>query len=461
MQDIISYIADHKERFVREWEDLLRIPSVSADPEHRTDMFRAADFWKNHLIQIGADTAQVIETNGNPVVFGQKTIDPALPTILVYGHYDVMPVDPLHLWETDPFSPVIKDGKMYARGADDNKGQSIMQAKAFEVMVKTGTLPCNVKFMLEGEEEIGSAQLVQLCQTHQDLFAADVILVSDTSMISKEMPSLTYGLRGLAHIEVTVSGPNRDLHSGLYGGSVANPINVLCKLIASLHDENNRITVKGFYDDIEAVSKQERNELSRAPFDIEAYKQAIDIPEIWGEKGYTPSERTGIRPSLDVNGIWGGYTGEGTKTIIPAQAHAKISIRLVPNQDPYKIAELFTKHFEENAPDYVRVFTKLHHGGYGYVTPTDHIGYQAAVEALEQIYGVAPVPVRSGGSIPVISNFDKVLGTKSILMGFGYPQNAIHSPNENFPLDQFFKGIEAIIAFYQHYVRKFKNTTQH
>lgn len=459
MQDIISYIQANRDRFIQEWKELLRIPSVSAAPEHHADMISAALFWKTQLLKSGADESYLIENEGNPVVFAQKIIDPSLPTILIYGHYDVMPVDPLNLWNSDPFEPVIKDNKMFARGADDNKGQSIMQAKAFETMVQTGTLPCNVKFMFEGEEEIGSANLIKLCETHKSLFAADVILVSDTSMISKDTPSLTYGLRGLAHIEVTVTGPNRDLHSGLYGGSVANPVNILCKLIASLHDENNRITVKGFYDDVEAVSKQERNELSRAPFNVDAYKQAIDIPGIWGEKGYTPSERTGIRPSLDVNGIWGGYTAEGTKTIIPSQAHAKISVRLVPNQDHFRIAELFAKHFEENAPEYVRVSTQLHHGGYGYVTPMDHIGYKAAVYALEKVYGVSPVPVRSGGSIPVISNFDKVLGIKSILMGFGLQENAIHSPNESFPLDQFFKGIEAIIEFYQQYVRNAKSAS--
>lgn len=451
MQDVISYIRDNRARFVQEWQDLLCIPSISADPEHHQDMLKAADLWKDLLIRSGADESYIIETKGNPVVFGQKIIDPGLPTILVYGHYDVMPVDPVHLWHSDPFQPEIRDHKMFARGADDDKGQSMMQAKAFETMVKTGTLPCNVKFMLEGEEEIGSESLMELCRTHKDLFSADLILVSDTSMISNKTPSLTYGLRGLAHIEVTVTGPNRDLHSGIYGGSVANPINILCQLIASLHDDNNRITVPGFYDEVEAVSKQERNELSRAPFDLDAYRTSIDIPEIWGEKGYTPFERTGIRPSLDVNGIWGGYTGEGTKTIIPSKAEAKISIRLVPNQDPYKIAELFAKYFQQNAPDYVRVSTRMHHGGYGYVTPADHIGYKAAIEALKKTYGICPIPVRSGGSIPVISNFDKVLGIKSILLGFGLQEDAIHSPNENFPLDQFFKGIETIIEFYRQY----------
>jgi acetylornithine deacetylase/succinyl-diaminopimelate desuccinylase-like protein len=370
---------------------------------------------------------------------------------MVYGHYDVMPVDPIELWDTKPFEPVVKDGKIYARGADDDKGQGFMHAKAFELMVKTNTLPCNVKFMIEGEEEIGSPSLGKFCEQHKEMLKADVILVSDTSMIAQDIPSITTGLRGLAYMEVTVTGPNRDLHSGLFGGAVANPINILTKMIASLQDENNTITIPGFYDDVLVVPADERKEMSKAPFNLEEYKKAIDIKDVEGEKGYSTMERTGIRPSLDVNGIWGGYTEEGAKTVIPSTAHAKISMRLVPDQDHLKIAELFQKHFESIAPQSVRVKVEELHGGYAYVSPTDMTAYVAADKAYTATFNKKPVPVRSGGSIPIISTFEKILGIKSILMGFGLESDAIHSPNENYPLFNFYKGIETIPYFYKYY----------
>jgi acetylornithine deacetylase/succinyl-diaminopimelate desuccinylase-like protein len=419
-------------------------------------MVRAAEYWKAAILAAGADKAEIMPTAGNPVVYGEKIIDPSKPTVLVYAHYDVMPVDPIELWNSPPFEPEIRDGKIWARGADDDKGQGFMHAKAFELMVKTNTLPCNVKFMIEGEEEIGSPNLGAFCEAHKEMLKADIILVSDTGMISPEIPCVTVGLRGLAYMEVEVTGPNKDLHSGLFGGAVANPINILAKMIASLTDENNKITIPGFYDDVEEVSAEERAMLARAPFDLDKYKNALDIAEVYGETGFTTNERTGIRPSLDCNGIWGGYTGEGAKTVIASKAWAKISMRLVPHQDHHKIAELFTNHFTRIAPPYVKVKVTALHGGQGYVAPVDSAGFTAASRAAVATFGIPPVPVRSGGSIPIISTFEQVLGVKTILMGFGLDSDAIHSPNENYPLQNFYKGIETIPLFYQYFTEEFK-----
>lgn len=454
MDAIKAYIEANKERFLNELFGLLRIPSISSLSEHKPDMVRAAEYWRETLLKAGADKAEVMPTPGNPVVYGEKIIDPQLPTVLVYAHYDVMPVDPIELWKSQPFEPEIRDGKIYARGADDDKGQGFMHAKAFELMVKTNSLPCNVKFMIEGEEEIGSPNLGKWCQDHKDMLRADVILVSDTSMIGKDTPSITTGLRGLAYVEVEVTGPNRDLHSGLFGGAVANPANILAKMIASLHDENNRVTIPGFYDDVLEVSPEERADMARAPFNLDEYKKAFDIEDVHGEAGFTTMERTGIRPTLDVNGIWGGYTGEGAKTVLPSKAYAKISMRLVPNQNHEKIAQLFKKHFESIAPKSVKVKVTPLHGGQAYVAPTNIPAYQAASKAVEEVYGIKPVPFRSGGSIPIISTFEQVLGIKSILLGFGLESDAIHSPNENYPLEQFFKGIEVIPRFYKYFSEK-------
>ncbi|MBC7124325.1 MAG: dipeptidase [Bacteroidales bacterium] len=454
MDTIKAYIEENKQRFLDELFGLLRIPSISSISEHKPDMVRAAEYWRETLLKAGADRAEVMPTPGNPVVYGEKIIDPKLPTVLVYAHYDVMPIDPIELWKSQPFEPEIRDGKIYARGADDDKGQGFMHAKAFELMVKTNTLPCNVKFMIEGEEEIGSPNLGKWCQDNKEMLKADVILVSDTSMIGKDVPSITTGLRGLAYVEVEVTGPNRDLHSGLFGGAVANPANILAKMIASLHDENNRVTIPGFYDDVLEVSPEERADMARAPFNLDDYKKVLDIDDIYGEAGYTTMERTGIRPTLDVNGIWGGYIGEGAKTVLPSKAYAKISMRLVPNQNHEKIAQLFKKHFESIAPKSVKVKVTPHHGGQGYVAPTNTPAYRAASRAIEDVYGIKPVPFRSGGSIPIISTFEQVLGIKSILLGFGLESDAIHSPNENYPLEQFFKGIEVIPRFYKYFSEK-------
>lgn len=456
MDYIKKYIDENKDRFLEELFGLLRIPSISSISEHKPDMYKAAEYWKEQILQAGADKAQVMETVGYPVVYGEKIIDPNLPTVLVYAHYDVMPVDPIELWDTEPFEPVIKDGKIWARGADDDKGQGFMHAKAFELMLKTDTLPCNVKFMIEGEEEVGSPSLGKWLVDNKEMLDADIIVVSDTSLLGKDEPSITTGLRGLAYMEVEVTGPNRDLHSGLFGGAVANPINILSELIASLFDENNHITIPGFYDDVLEVSPQERAAMNEAPFNEEEYKKALDIDAVWGEKGFTTLERTGIRPTLDVNGIWGGYIGEGAKTVLPSQAFAKISMRLVPNQDHEKIAELFAKHFEQIAPPYVKVKVTPHHGGQGYVSPTDTPAYQAASKAMEDVYGKKPIPYRSGGSIPIISTFEEILGLKSILLGFGLESDAIHSPNENYPLEQFFRGIETIPLFYKYFAEMMK-----
>ena len=451
MKDVKSYIEANKDRFLEELFELIRIPSISAESEHKPDMVRCAEKWKEFLLKAGCDKAEVMPSAGNPVVYGEKTIDPAKPTVLVYGHYDVMPVAPLELWNTKPFEPVVKDGKIWARGADDDKGQSFMQAKAFEFMVKTSQLPCNVKFMLEGEEEIGSPSLYGFCEEHKEMLKADVILVCDTSMIAPDVPSITSGLRGLCYWEVEVTGANHDLHSGIYGGAVANPINILCKMIAGLHDENNHITIPGFYDDVLVISDEERALMAQAPFNEEAYKKELDIKAVHGEKGFTTKERTGIRPCLDVCGIWGGHTGEGSKTVLPSKAHAKISTRLVANQDFNKISKLFQDYFEGIAPDCVTVKVTPCHGGAAYVSPLEMKAYQAAEKAMETTYGKRPIPTRSGGSIPIVAGFEKILGTKSILMGFGLGSDDIHAPNENYPLEQFFKGIETIPYFYEYF----------
>ncbi len=453
MSEIKKYIEKNKDRFLDELFDLIRIPSISSETEHKDDMYKAAEYWKEAILKAGADKAEVMETVGNPVCYGEKIIDPKLPTVLVYGHMDVMPVDPIELWKSKPFEPEIRDGKIYARGADDDKGQAYMHAKAFETMIQTNTLTCNVKFMIEGEEEIGSPSLGQFCKENKELLKADIILVSDTGMIARDIPSITTGLRGLSFMEIELTGPNKDLHSGLFGGAVANPANVLTKLIASLTDENGKITIPGFYDDVIEVSNEEREKMGKAPFNLDNYKKALDIELVDGEKGFTTNERTGIRPSLDVNGIWSGYTGEGAKTVLPSKASAKVSMRLVPNQDNVKISELFKKHIENIAPKTVKVNVKALHGGQGYVSPIDMPAYKAAELAYEEVYGKKPVPVRSGGSIPIISTFEDVLGIKSILMGFGLEEDAIHSPNENYPLENFYKGIETIVAFYQHFHR--------
>jgi len=448
---IKDYIEDNKERFIDELFGLIRIPSISSLEKHKPDMMRAAEYWKQAMLDAGADRAEVYETAGNPVTYGEKIINPDFPTVLVYGHMDVMPVDPLDLWKTDPFEPVIKDGKIWARGADDDKGQAFMHAKAFEYLVKTDQLKCNVKFMIEGEEEVGSPNLGKWCEENYDMLQADVILVSDTSIIARDIPSITTGLRGLAYLQIEVTGPNRDLHSGLFGGAVANPINILSKMLASLQDDKNRITIPGFYDDVLEVSDGERAEMAKAPFSLEEYEKAINVETVWGEEGYSTNERTGIRPTFDICGIWGGYTGEGAKTVLPSKAFAKLSSRLVPNQDHKKIAVLIQKHLESIAPACVKVKVENLHGGPAYVSPTDSKAYLAADKAYTESFGKKPVPVRSGGSIPIISTFEKVLGIKSILMGFGLESDAIHSPNENYPLENFYKGIETITYFYKHF----------
>jgi len=456
MKAIKDYVETHRDRFLEELFELIRIPSVSSKTEAKKDMIRAAEHIKGNLLQAGADHAEVKETSGWPVVYGHKLLDKSLPTVLVYGHYDVQPAEPLDLWDSPPFEPEVRDGKIFARGADDDKGQLFMHVKAFELMNAQGTLPCNVKFMIEGEEEIGSPSLKQFCKENKELLKADIILISDTTMIAQDIPSITVGLRGLSYLEVELTGPNRDLHSGLYGGAVGNPANLLAKMIASLTDENNHITIPGFYDDVTEVSEKERAEMAKAPFNLQAYKKALDIEHVVGEKGFSTNERTGIRPSLDVNGIWSGYTGEGAKTVLPSKAYAKISMRLVPDQDSKKIDELFIRHMENIAPEGTRVKVKSLHGGQGYVTPIDFPAYRAASRAIEESFGLAPIPVRSGGSIPIVSDFEEVLGIKSILMGFGLDSDAIHSPNENYPLFNFYKGIETIPLFYKYYKEEMK-----
>lgn len=446
-----DYISENKDRFLNELLEMLRMPSVSADAKFKPDVLRTAEFVKQKLAEAGADNVELVETAGNPVVYGEKIIDPNLPTVLVYGHYDVQPADPYELWSSPPFEPVIKDGNIYARGACDDKGQMYMHIKAFETMMRSNTLACNVKFMIEGEEEVGSVNLGTFVKENKEKLQGDVILISDTGMLANDTPSITTGLRGLSYVEVEVTGPNRDLHSGLYGGAVANPINVLCRMIASLHDENNRITIPGFYDNVEELSQEERAEMARAPFNLDKYKKALDLTDVHGEAGYVTMERNAIRPTLDVNGIWGGYTGEGAKTVIPSQAFAKISMRLVPHQSSEEITEKFRKHFESIAPASVKVVVRLHHGGEPVVTPTDSVAYQAAAKAYEDTFGVKPVPVRSGGSIPIVAMFKSELGLDSVLMGFGLDSDAIHSPNEHFGIFNFLKGIETIPLFYRHY----------
>ena len=456
MKDLKKYIEDNKDRFLEELFELIRIPSISSLKDHKPDMYKAAELWKKILLDAGADKAEIYETEGNPVTYGEKIIDEKLPTVLVYAHMDVMPVDPIELWNTNPFEPVIKDGKIWARGADDDKGQGFMHAKAFEYMVKTNQLPCNVKFMIEGEEEVGSPSLPKFCKEHKDMLQADIILVSDTGMIAPDIPTITTGLRGLSYWQVEVTGPNRDLHSGLFGGAVANPINVLAKMIADMIDDQGHITIPGFYDDVLEISAKERELLGKAPYSEEEYKKAIDVAELQGEKGFTTNERTGIRPTFDVCGIWGGYTGEGAKTVLPSKAYAKISCRLVPNQDHEKIAEEFKTFFEAYGPKSVKVKVEPLHGGPAYGCPIDIPAYQAAEKALMDVFGKQAVPVRSGGSIPIISAFEQILGIKSILLGFGLESDAIHSPNENFPLEQFFNGINAIPLFYKHFAELMK-----
>ncbi len=454
MDKVKQYIDANRERFVDELFDLLRIPSISAESSHKPDMQRCAEFLAAALVEAGADRAEVMPTAGNPVVYAEKIISSEAKTVLVYGHYDVMPVDPRAEWHTEPFEPVLRDGRIWGRGADDDKGQLWMHAKAFEAMCATDSLPCNVKFMLEGEEEIGSEHLYGFCEEHKEMLAADIILVSDTSMISLDTPSITCGLRGLAYMEVEVTGPDKDLHSGLFGGAVANPANVLARLVAGLVDENGRVTIPGFYDDVRVLTPAEREAFNEAPFDLDAYKRSLSIDDVEGEAGFTTIERTGIRPSLDVNGIWGGYIGEGTKTVIPSKASAKISMRLVPNQDYRKISELFEQHFNAVAPKSVKVSVKSLHGGMPYVAPTDMPAYKAAERAIEATFGRKPLPFYSGGSIPIISGFESILGIKSLLVGFGLAQDAIHSPNESYGLDQFYLGVETIPLFYKYFAEQ-------
>ncbi len=456
MQVWKDYQAQNKDRFLNELLDLLRIPSVSADSRHNEDTKRCAEAVKQRLTDAGADKVEVCPTAGHPIVYGEKIIDPSLPTVLVYGHYDVQPPDPLDLWTSPPFEPVIKDGKIYARGSADDKGQFYMHVKAFETMNKTNTLPCNIKFMIEGEEEVGSNNLGIFLENNKERLKADVVLISDTSMISMENPSIDTGLRGLAYMEVAVTGANRDLHSGVYGGAVANPATILAKMIASLHDENNHITIPGFYNGVQELSAAERESLNKAPFDEAEYKKDLGVDELWGEKGYTTIERTGIRPTLEVNGIWGGYTGEGAKTVLPGKAFAKISMRLVPGQDWVAISDLFKAHFEKIAPKSVKVSVTAHHGGSPYVTPTDNIAFKAASKAIAATFGKDPIPVRGGGSIPIVALFEKTLGLKTVLMGFGLDSDNLHSPNEKYGLENFYKGIETIPYFHQYFAEMSK-----
>ena len=463
MKNLDKYVEENKDRFIEELIELLKIPSVSADPAYKKDVLNTAEAVKNALKEAGCDSVEICETPGYPIVFGEKIIDKDLPTVLVYGHYDVQPADPIELWDSPPFEPVIKntkvhpEGAIFARGACDDKGQMYMHVKALEYMTKTGSLPCNVKFMIEGEEEVGSESLGWFIERNKEKLANDVILISDTGMIAKDTPSITTGLRGLSYVEVELIGPNRDLHSGLYGGAVANPINVLTKMIASLTDENNHITIPGFYDKVEELSKEERAKMAEAPFSLEKYKEALDIEDVYGEKGYSTNERNSIRPTLDVNGIWGGYIGEGAKTVIASKAFAKISMRLVPNQDWKEITELFKKHFESIAPKGTRVLVKPHHGGQAYVTPIDTVEYQAASNAYKESFGKEPIPQRSGGSIPIVALFEKQLKSKTILMGFGLDSDAIHSPNEHFGIWNYLKGIKTIPLFYKHFTEMTKN----
>jgi acetylornithine deacetylase/succinyl-diaminopimelate desuccinylase-like protein len=446
-----NYQSANEEKFLNELLELLRIPSVSADSKYDADTARCAEAVKESLLKAGATHAEVCPTAGHPIVYAEKIIDPSLPTILTYGHYDVQPPDPLDLWHSGPFDPVIKDGKIYARGACDDKGQMFMHVKALEIMNQAGPLACNIKYLIEGEEEVGSSNLGPFLEANVEKLKADIVLVSDTSMISMDAPSIESGLRGLSYLEVEVTGPNRDLHSGVYGGAVANPITILSKMIASLHDDNNRITVEGFYDDVAELSADERKALNDAPFDLKEYNDELGVKEEWGEHGYTTIERTGIRPTLELNGIWGGYIGEGAKTVLPSKASAKISMRLVPHQKSERITELFTKHFLKIAPPYVQVKVMPHHGGEPVVTPTDSPAYKAAAKAIETTFGKVPIPTRGGGSIPIIALFERVLGLKTVLMGFGLDNDNIHSPNEKFDVVNYFKGIETIPYFHKYF----------
>ena len=459
MEHINNYINEHKDRFINELIELLKIPSISADPAYKADVLNCAEAVAKAMKDAGADNIEICETAGYPIVYCEKIIDKNMPTVLVYGHYDVQPADPLELWTSGPFEPVIKktdthpEGAIFARGACDDKGQFYMHVKAFELMMKTNSLPCNVKFMIEGEEEVGSDNLGTFVKENKERLKCDTILISDTGIIANDTPSITTGLKGLSYLEVEVTGPNRDLHSGLYGGAVANPINILCEMIAKMKDENNHIIIPGFYDNVLELSPEERADIARAPFSLDTYKSTLDLSDIHGEKGYSTMERTGIRPTLDVNGIWGGYTGEGAKTVIPSKAFAKISMRLVPNQSDEEITEKFTKFFESIAPKSVKVKVMPHHGGEPYVSPTDIPAYQAASKAMENTYGKIPVPVRSGGSIPIVALFEAELGVKSILMGFGLDSDAIHSPNEHYGIFNYLKGIETIPHFFANYAK--------
>lgn len=448
---IKTYISENEPRLLDELFSLIRIPSISAQPEHHDDMLACAERWRQLLLEAGADEAMVMPSQGNPMVFAQKTVNPEAKTVLIYAHYDVMPAEPLELWKSAPFEPEVRDGYIWARGADDDKGQSFIQVKAFEYLVRNNLLTHNVKFIFEGEEEIGSPSLEAFCQDHRELLQADVILVSDTSMLGADLPSLTTGLRGLAYWEIEVTGPNRDLHSGHFGGAVANPINVLCQMLARVVDADGRITVPGFYDDVEEVPQAERDMIAHIPFDEEKYKAAIGVKELFGEKGYSTLERNSCRPSFDVCGIWGGYTGEGSKTVLPSKAHAKVSCRLVPHQDHHKISQLFADYIQSIAPATVQVKVTPMHGGQGYVCPITLPAYQAAEKGFKKAFGRKPLAVRRGGSIPIISTFEQVLGIKTVLMGFGLESNAIHSPNENIPLDILRKGIEAVVEFHLNY----------
>jgi acetylornithine deacetylase/succinyl-diaminopimelate desuccinylase-like protein len=454
---ITDYIAQNKERVLNELLDLLKIPSISADKKYSADVLKTAEAVKQRLVEAGADNVEVSKTNGFPVIYGEKIIDPKKPTIIVYGHYDVQPADPLNLWDSPPFEPVIKktelhpDGAIFARGSCDDKGQMYMHVKAFELMMKTNTLPCNVKFMIEGEEEVGSPNLGPWVKANKEKLKGDVILISDTSIIANDTPSIDSGLRGLAYMEVEVEGPNRDLHSGVYGGAVANPINILCKMIASCHDENNHITIPAFYDKVIDESKEYRDDLNKAPFNLDDFKKDLAVGDVWGEKGYTTNERTGIRPTLDVNGIWGGYIGEGAKTVLPSKAYAKISMRLVPNQNSDEISEIFAKYFESIAPKSVKVKVTPHHGGEPIKVSTQSIGFKAAELAMTDTYGKKPLPTRGGGSVPIVALFKKELELDSILFGFGLDSDALHSPNEHYGLFNYYKGIETIPLFYKYF----------
>ena len=449
-----EYIENNRDKFLEELFELLRIPSISADSAYAKDVLRCADYTAMKLQEAGADNVRLEQTAGNPIVYGEKIIDPNKPTILVYGHYDVQPSVPNDLWHTPPFEPTLKEGNIYARGACDDKGQFYMHLKAFETMMQTNTLHCNVKFMIEGEEEIGSSNLGIYVKKNSEKLAADVVLISDTGMIANDIPSIDTGLRGLSYVEVEVTGPKIDLHSGTFGGAVANPINVLCDMISSLHDENRHITIPGFYDQVDTVSEADREAMDKTPFDLEAFKKELDVNDVMGESGYSTIERTGIRPTLDVNGIWGGYIGEGAKTVLPSKAYAKISMRLVPSQTSAEITQLFQDHFKKIAPESVKVKVTPHHGGEAAVTPTDSPAYRAASRAMEKTFGKTPIPTRGGGSIPIVALFEEVLGLKTVLFGFGLDSDAIHSPNEKYGLFNFYKGIETIPYFYEYFAEE-------